>query len=83
LLLVIPDTTKAEFTSSTTVNIKTDTPVSETIYTATTNEEKDTYTLKSGFQQEKFTIDNATGELKYKKEQTIPKVLPASSSFLI
>jgi hypothetical protein len=26
--------------------------------------------LKSGFQQEIFTIDNATGELKYKKEQT-------------
>ena len=67
---IVIDTTKSEFTSSTTVNIKTDTPVSETIYTATTNEEKVTYTLKSGFQQEKFTIDNATGELKYKKEQT-------------
>ncbi len=67
---IVIDTTKSEFTSSATVNIKTDTPVSETIYTATTNEEKVTYTLKSGFQQEKFTIDNATGELKYKKEQT-------------
>ena len=26
--------------------------------------------LKSGFQKEKFTIDNATGELKYKDKQT-------------
>jgi hypothetical protein len=28
------------------------------------------YTLKSGFQKEKFTIDNSTGELKYKEKQT-------------
>jgi ribosomal protein S10 len=51
------------------VNVKTDTPASTIIYTAETDEEKVTYTLKDGNQKEKFTIDNATGELKYKKEQ--------------
>jgi hypothetical protein len=38
-------TTKSEFTSSTTVDVKIDNTVtSTTIYTATTNEEKVTYT---------------------------------------
>ena len=64
------DTEKSVFTSSTTANVETDTPASAIIYTATTNEEKVTYTLKSGFQQEKFTIDSTTGELRYKDKQT-------------
>ncbi|CAC9608585.1 hypothetical protein [uncultured Gammaproteobacteria bacterium] len=67
---IVIDTTKSMFTSSTAVNVKTDTPASTIIYTAETDEEKVTYTLKDGNQKEKFTIDNATGELKYKKEQT-------------
>jgi hypothetical protein len=68
---IVIDTTKSEFTSSTTVDVKIDnTATSTTIYTATTNEEKVTYTLKDGHQKERFTIDNTTGELKYKKEQT-------------
>jgi hypothetical protein len=58
------------FTSLTTVNVKKDTAASATIYTATTNEERVTYTLKYGDQKEKFTIDNTTGELKYKEKQT-------------
>ncbi|SHE22232.1 Flagellar hook-length control protein FliK [Bathymodiolus brooksi thiotrophic gill symbiont] len=45
------------FTSSTTVNIKKDTVVSKTIYTATTDDNIVAYTLKDGFQKEKFTID--------------------------
>jgi hypothetical protein len=32
--------------------------------------ERVTYTLKDGDQKEKFTIDNTTGELKYKEKQT-------------
>jgi hypothetical protein len=67
---IIIDTEKSVFTSSTTANVETDTPASAIIYTATTNEEKVTYTLKDGHQKERFTIDNTTGELKYKKEQT-------------
>ena len=67
---IVIDTTKSAFTSSTTVNVEKFTTASATIYTAETNEDKVTYTLKSGFQQERFTIDNTTGELKYKKKQT-------------
>ena len=67
---IVIDTTKSAFTSSTTINVEKFTTASATIYTAETNEDKVTYTLKSGFQQERFTIDNTTGELKYKKKQT-------------
>ena len=69
-LPLVIDTTKSVFTSLTTVNVKKDTAASATIYTATTNEERVTYTLKDGDQKEKFTIDNTTGELKYKEKQT-------------
>jgi hypothetical protein len=46
------------------------------LYTAETDDDTVSYTLKSGFQKEKFTINNTTGELKYKDKQT-------ASSFLI
>jgi 6-phosphogluconolactonase (cycloisomerase 2 family) len=58
------------FISPTIVNIEKDATESEIVYTAVTNENKVTYTLKSGFQIEKFTIDYATGELKYNEKQT-------------
>jgi hypothetical protein len=45
------------FISPTIVNIEKDATESEIVYTAVTNENKVTYTLKSGFQKEKFTID--------------------------
>ena len=67
---IVIDTTKSMFISPTIVNIEKDATESEVVYTAVTNENKVTYTLKSGFQKEKFTIDNATGELKYKEKQT-------------
>ncbi|OJA03695.1 cadherin repeat domain-containing protein, partial [Bathymodiolus thermophilus thioautotrophic gill symbiont] len=38
-------------------------------YTAATDDNTVTYTLKAGEQQDKFTISN-TGELKYKQAQT-------------
>ncbi len=64
------DTEKSVFTSSTTVNVEKDANASETIYTAETDDDTVTYTLKSGFQKEKFTINSTTGELKYKDKQT-------------
>ena len=64
------DTEKSVFTSSTTVNVEKDANASETIYTAETDDDTVSYTLKSGFQKEKFTINNTTGELKYKDKQT-------------
>jgi hypothetical protein len=64
------DTEKSVFTSSTTVNVEKDANASETIYTAETDDDTVTYTLKSGFQKEKFTINSATGELRYKDKQT-------------
>jgi hypothetical protein len=58
------------FTSSTTVNVEKDANASEIIYTAKTDYDTVSYTLKSGFQKEKFTINSTTGELKYKDKQT-------------
>jgi hypothetical protein len=55
---IIIATEKSVFTSSTTANVETDTPASAIIYTATTNEEKVTYTLKDGYKKDRFTIDN-------------------------
>jgi hypothetical protein len=43
------------FTSSTTANVEKDTAASETIYRAKTDDNTVSYTLKSGFQKEKFT----------------------------
>ncbi len=67
---IIIDTEKSVFTSSTTANVEKDTDASETIYTAKTDDNTVSYTLKSGFQKEKFTINSATGELRYKDKQT-------------
>jgi hypothetical protein len=67
---IVIDTTKSMFISPTIVNIEKDATESEIVYTAVTNENKVTYTLKSGFQKEKFTINSATGELRYKDKQT-------------
>ncbi|CAC9549118.1 hypothetical protein [uncultured Gammaproteobacteria bacterium] len=64
------DTEKSVFTSSTTVNVEKDANASETIYTAETDDDTVSYTLKSGFQKEKFTINSTTGELKYRDKQT-------------
>jgi hypothetical protein len=58
------------FTSSTTANVEKDTDASETIYTAKTDDNTVSYTLKNGFQKEKFTINSTTGELRYKDKQT-------------
>ena len=66
---IIIDTEKSVFTSSTTANVEKDTDASETIYTAKTDDNTVSYTLKNGFQKEKFTI-NAAGKLKYKEKQT-------------
>jgi hypothetical protein len=64
------DTMKSVFTSPTTVNVEKNTAALTTIYTAVaTDDNIVAYTLKSGFQKEKFTI-NAAGELKYKEKQT-------------
>ncbi|CAC9623987.1 hypothetical protein [uncultured Gammaproteobacteria bacterium] len=67
---IIIDTEKSVFTSSTTVNVEKDTAASEIIYTAETDDNTVVYTLKDGNQKGKFTIDNATGKLKYKDKQT-------------
>ena len=67
---IIIDTEKSVFTSSTTANVEKDTDASETIYTAKTDDNTVSYTLKSGFQKEKFTINSTTGELRYKDKQT-------------
>jgi hypothetical protein len=67
---IIIDTEKSVFTSSTTVNVEKDTSASEIIYTAETDDNTVVYTLKDGNQKGKFTIDNATGKLKYKDKQT-------------
>jgi hypothetical protein len=40
------------------------------LYTAKTDDNTVSYTLKSGFQKEKFTINSTTGELRYKDKQT-------------
>jgi hypothetical protein len=50
---IVIDTTKSMFISPTIVNIEKDATESEIVYTAVTNENKVTYTLKSGFQKEK------------------------------
>ena len=70
VLSIIIDTEKSVFTSPTTVDVEKDTNASEIIYTATTNDDTVAYTLKGGDQKEKFTINNTTGELKYKDKQT-------------
>jgi hypothetical protein len=67
---IIIDTEKSVFTSSTTANVEKDTDASEIIYTAKTDDNTVSYTLKSGFQKEKFTINSTTGELRYKDKQT-------------
>jgi hypothetical protein len=67
---IIIDTEKSVFTSSTTANVEKDTDASEIIYTAETDDDTVSYTLKSGFQKEKFTINSTTGELRYKDKQT-------------
>ncbi|CAC9549109.1 hypothetical protein [uncultured Gammaproteobacteria bacterium] len=67
---IIIDTEKSVFTSSTTANVEKDTDASETIYTAKTDDNTVSYTLKNGFQKEKFTINSTTGELRYKDKQT-------------
>ncbi|CAC9967407.1 hypothetical protein [uncultured Gammaproteobacteria bacterium] len=67
---IIIDTEKSVFTSSTTVNVEKNTAASEIIYTAETDDNTVIYTLKDGNQKGKFTIDNATGKLKYKDKQT-------------
>ncbi len=65
------DTEKSVFTSSTTVNVEKDTVASTIIYTAVaTDNNIVAYTLKDGFQKEKFTINSTTGKLRYRDKQT-------------
>jgi hypothetical protein len=52
------------------VNVEKDANASETIYTAETDDDTVSYTLKSGFQKEKFTINNTTGESLCKDNTT-------------
>ncbi|OJA03068.1 hypothetical protein BGC33_01510, partial [Bathymodiolus thermophilus thioautotrophic gill symbiont] len=67
---VVVDTTNPLFTSTTTVDVKTNTEASETIYEATaTDNNAVTYTLEDGNQKDKFTISKE-GELRYKQKQT-------------
>ncbi|AYQ55820.1 hypothetical protein MS2017_0056 [Bathymodiolus thermophilus thioautotrophic gill symbiont] len=63
------DTLAPSFTSAATAKVEANTEASTTIYTAATDDNTVTYTLKAGEQQDKFTISN-TGELKYKQAQT-------------
>ncbi|AYQ55815.1 alpha integrin [Bathymodiolus thermophilus thioautotrophic gill symbiont] len=63
------DTLAPSFTSAATAEVEANTEASTTIYTAATDDNTVTYTLKAGEQQDKFTISN-TGELKYKQAQT-------------
>ncbi|OJA03364.1 hypothetical protein, partial [Bathymodiolus thermophilus thioautotrophic gill symbiont] len=67
---VVVDTTNPLFTSATTVDVKTNTEASETIYEATAIDNNAvTYTLEDGNQKDKFTISKE-GELRYKQKQT-------------
>ncbi|CAB5494993.1 hypothetical protein, partial [Bathymodiolus thermophilus thioautotrophic gill symbiont] len=55
------DTLAPSFTSAATAKVEANTEASTTIYTAATDDNTVTYTLKAGEQQDKFTISN-TGE---------------------
>jgi hypothetical protein len=57
---------RSGLTVSTTVVIE----LKPVTYTAKTDDNTVSYTLKNGFQKEKFTINSTTGELRYKDKQT-------------
>ncbi|CAB5494264.1 Ig-like domain-containing protein [Bathymodiolus thermophilus thioautotrophic gill symbiont] len=68
--LLIMDTTAPLFTSAAAINVEINTAISDTIYTAKTNDDLTSYFLKDENQGKKFTIGSDSGILRYVHKQT-------------